>query len=109
MPNRHHRVYLRDCPRINQLWPWLACYRTSGIHFTQLQSSYFSTVASERAWVCQMTSQRLITKNAAVAQLPSATHSEKTQLQLLALARVTLPSGLPNILIYSGCDTGQGL
>ena len=28
MPNRHHRVYLRGCPRINQLWPWLACYTT---------------------------------------------------------------------------------
>ena len=24
MPNRHHRVYLRSCPQINQLWPWLA-------------------------------------------------------------------------------------
>ena len=24
MPNRHHRVYLRGCPQINQLWPWLA-------------------------------------------------------------------------------------
>ena len=28
MPNRHHRVYLRSCPQINQLWPWLACYTT---------------------------------------------------------------------------------